>query len=67
MIKQIIAMKHKGGWTQAELSYEEAQTLLKHDTAFEEALMIDGGKLKRIVRPTPDDAETPEAPLNTPQ
>ncbi len=66
-MRTVIAVKHKGYWTQAEMNYEEAQVLLRHDTNFEEFMCIVDGKLMRTSRPSTDDAETPEAPPNTHQ
>jgi len=68
-MKSVIAMKIRGEWTQAELTEEVARGMLKHDTAFEEIMFIENGKLKRLVRPESVDASsgTPEAQQSTPQ
>ena len=73
-MNNVIAMKLRGVWAQTELTEEVACSILKHDTAFEEILIIKDGKLKRLVRSEPDGGENPEAlpdnpasPQNTPQ
>lgn len=58
-MKIVIAVKIRSVWTQAELTPEVAIGILNHDTAFEEILMIENGKLKRIVRQNPSEQLLP--------
>ena len=71
-MKIVIAMKVRGQWTQAELTFKDAQVLLRHDTAFDEIMTIDNGKLIRILKqsaePSPEvHPDNPEVPQSIPQ
>ena len=49
-MKTVIAVKIREEWAQAELTLEVAKGILNHDKAFEEIMIIDNGKLKRLIR-----------------
>lgn len=71
-MKIVIAMKLRGYWTQTELKYDIAEGIMKHDNAFEEILLIENGKLKRMIRPIAEPSlaehhDNPEVPQSTPQ
>lgn len=63
-MRQVIAMKLKGVWVQADLSFEAAEGILGHDKSFEEFVALVDGKLKRFIKPKSDDVNPESLPDN---
>ncbi len=65
-MKNVIAMKLRGVWVQAELTWEGAVGVLKHDLAFEGFVAIVDGELKRYDKPKSDELKTPDDAESSP-